>query len=72
MRNFFGTKFRGGQNFLFMMGGFPNERECSGADWLDPLIGNQGRILKIIGQLYFTENVFFFVIYKFFSSADGG
>ena len=28
----FGTKFRGGQNFLFSMGGFPNERECSGAD----------------------------------------
>ena len=30
---FFGTKFRGGQNFLIMVGGFYNEREYSGADW---------------------------------------
>ena len=29
---FFGTKFRGGQNVLFTIGGFPNERDCSGAD----------------------------------------
>ena len=35
---FVGSKFRGGQNFLFTMGGFPNERECSGADWLDSLL----------------------------------
>ena len=30
---FFGTKFRGGQNFLITVGGFHNEREYSGADW---------------------------------------
>ena len=35
---FFGTKFRGGQNFLFMMRGFPKERERYGADWLGPLL----------------------------------
>ena len=32
------TKFSGGKNFLFTMGGYPNDRECSGADWLDPLL----------------------------------
>ena len=26
--------------FLFTTGGFPNERECSGADWLDHLLHN--------------------------------
>ena len=37
--SFSGTKFRGDLIFLkFMMGGFPNERECSGVDWLDPLM----------------------------------
>ena len=36
---FFGTKFRGGQNFLYKTGGFSNEREYSGADWLALLIG---------------------------------
>ena len=35
---FFGTKFRGGQNFLLTVGIFYNEREYSGADWLVPLI----------------------------------
>ena len=35
---FFGTKIRGGQNFLLTVGGFYNEREYSGADWLVPLI----------------------------------
>ena len=35
---FFATKFRGGQNFLLTVGGFYNEREYSGADWLVPLI----------------------------------
>ena len=35
---FFGTKFRGGQNFLLMVGGFFNKREYSGADWLVPLL----------------------------------
>ena len=35
---FFGTKFRGGQNFLFKVGGFSNKRECSVADRLEPLI----------------------------------
>ena len=29
---FFGTKFRGGQNLLLMVGGFFNEGEYSGAD----------------------------------------
>ena len=36
--NFFGTKFRGDQNFSFTMWGFFNEREYSGTDWLDLLI----------------------------------
>ena len=31
---YFKTKFRGGQNFLITVGGFYNEREYSGADWL--------------------------------------
>ena len=35
---FFGTKFRGGQNFLLTVGIFFNEREYSGADWLVPLL----------------------------------
>ena len=35
---YFGTKFRGGQNFCFTVGGFPNEGEYSGADWLDLLL----------------------------------
>ena len=35
---FFGTKFRGGQNFVLTVGGFFNKREYSGADWLVPLI----------------------------------
>ena len=35
---FFGTKFRGGQNFVLTLRGFSNEREYSGADWLVPLI----------------------------------
>ena len=33
---FFWTK--GGQNFLFTLGGFYNEREYSGADWLHLLL----------------------------------
>ena len=35
---FFGTKFRGGQNFLLTVGIFYNEREYSGADWLVPFL----------------------------------
>ena len=35
---FFGTKFRGGHNFLISLGGFYNEREYSGADWLVLLV----------------------------------
>jgi len=35
---FFGTKLRGGQKFLLMVGGFFNKREYSGADWLVPFI----------------------------------
>ena len=36
---FFGTKFRGGEIFFFFtIGGFPNERECSWADLLIPLL----------------------------------
>ena len=35
---FFGTKFRGGQNFLLTVGIFYNKREYSGADWLVPLV----------------------------------
>ena len=35
---FFWTKFRGGQNFLITVGGFYNEREYSGADWLVLLV----------------------------------
>ena len=32
---FYGTKFRGGQNFLLIVGVFFNAREYSDADWLD-------------------------------------
>ena len=35
---FSGTKIRGGQNLSFTAGGFYNEREYSGADWLVPFI----------------------------------
>ena len=35
---FLGTKFRGGHNFVLMVGGFFNKREYSAADWLVPLI----------------------------------
>ena len=35
---FFGTKFLGGKNLKFMLGGFYNEREYFSTDWLDPLI----------------------------------
>ena len=50
----FGTKIRGGQNFLLTAGGFYNEREYSGADWLVPFIyiffayfsKKQGKILS--------------------------
>ena len=45
--SFCGTKFRGGQNFLLTLGGFPKERECSGAYWLDPLI-----CMPALEQLY--------------------
>ena len=37
---FFGTKFSGGQNFLITLGGFYNEREYSGADWLVLLLSS--------------------------------
>ena len=45
---FFGTKFRGGQNFLMMVGGFYNKREYSGADWLVLL-------LCVISFIYFRQ-----------------
>ena len=35
---FFGTKLRGGQKILLMVGGFFNKREYSGADWLVPFV----------------------------------
>ena len=35
---FLGTKFRRGQNFVLTVGGFFNERDYSGADWLVPLL----------------------------------
>ena len=38
---FFGTKFRGSQNFSFTMGGFSDERACSGADPLDSFLPNK-------------------------------
>ena len=56
-RGFFGTKFRRGQNFLRTVGGFYNEREYSGADWmvllLPPLVtwGNTFKIITIISFL---------------------
>ena len=36
---FFGTKFRGGPNFVLTVGGFFNNRKYYGADWLGPLLG---------------------------------
>ena len=47
--NFFGTKIRGGQNFLLIMGGFYNEKEYSGADWLVPLSTNLVKVRDKIG-----------------------
>ena len=38
---FFGTKFKGSQNFFIYGGRFFNEREYSRADWLDLLIVGQ-------------------------------
>ena len=46
---FFGTKFRGGQNFLFTLSGFFNKREYSEANCPDLLISNlfmQGQFTK--------------------------
>ena len=43
----FGTKFRGGQKFVFIAGGFFNKREYSGADWLDLLTTKSATTLKI-------------------------
>ena len=40
---FFGTKFRGGQNFVLTVGGFFNERGYSVADWLVPLLSELNR-----------------------------
>ena len=37
---FFGTKFRGGQNFLLTVEGFFNKSEYSGAEWLVPFLIN--------------------------------
>ena len=35
---FWGPSLGGGQNFLLTVGGFYNEREYSGADWLVPFV----------------------------------
>ena len=35
---FFGTKLRGGQNFLLRVGSFFNRRDYSKADWVVPLL----------------------------------
>ena len=35
---FLGPRLGGGQNFLLTPGGFYNEREYSGADWLVPFV----------------------------------
>ena len=53
------TKLRGGQNCLFTMGGFPNEKECSVADWLDPLLPNE-----------FKNNWLYFVLDAFSDKAS--
>ena len=37
-QGFFGTKFRGGLNFLLTVGSFFNKIEYSEADWLVPLL----------------------------------
>jgi len=57
---FFGTKFRGGQNFLLTVGIFYNEREYSGADWLVPLLNK----INGTGQKYiiFCEDPFYYMI----------
>ena len=43
---FIGTKFKGGQNFLFTVGGFSNKREYSGADWMDPILFSEKNQIK--------------------------
>ena len=43
---FFGTKFRGGQSFVIMVGGFFNKTEYSAADWLVPLICTKYEVVE--------------------------
>ena len=44
--SFFVPKFRGGQNFFRTVGGFYNERENPGTDWLVLLIQNKSKMLR--------------------------
>ena len=43
----FGKKFRRDQIISFTVLGFPNERECSGDEWLEPLIYGVGATIRI-------------------------
>ena len=59
---FFGTKFRGSQDFLLTVGNLYNEREYSGADWLVPLVCLQDKrkLGWILSVYLFGLNLFFF------------
>ena len=46
-QGFFGTKLRGGQNFVLPVGSFFNKRKYSEADWLVPLMYSLLNTLKL-------------------------
>ena len=52
------TNFKGGPNLLFTVGGFFNERENAGADWLDLFINN-------LNCLYCFKNLFVVYLHVF-------
>ena len=56
-----GTNFKGGPNLLFTVGGFFNEREYAGADWLDLFINN-------LNCLYFLKNKFAVYLHVFWDN----
>ena len=66
--NFFGTKFKDGQNFLLTVGGFYNEREYSGADLLEDLSVEFTCLCRL---LIYTDNDFHLSTFKLISTDNG-
>ena len=60
---FFGTKFRGSQNFVLTVGGFFNEREYFGADWLVPILSIDEAINMSIHSLKYHKLFFARLVY---------